>query len=339
MSRRIAWTPGEWREVVIAAFKICEAEGRLPLQKVRIGGLIKEAQKTLPPQRWRTFPSLQDRDRDRIVDGVNEIAAMHNERMQRHEPVAAAPQLDNEEALGIIRERGAAEMPQHPMGVTPTTQPDMTLPPTKAAPAPEPAPAAPATPQLPFTFEAIGRQLDTYLTTLAIGAVDQILPTMLRAVVPGIVQAEVALQMPKPQDPVSVPGSVDSTLLEDMVSVLDEVKAIRMFVEGRLGKMGAPQPQSQQQASTEKTTDITVGPVVDNRPLIVVTGAHTHQVVDLKRNYDKRLKGMVVKLKEKVGKDRVTVVPGGLGAIKRHLDKHVAETRLAADSLARYLGQ
>lgn len=282
MSRRIAWTPGEWREVVIAAFKICEAEGRLPLQKVRIGGLIKEAQKTLPPQRWRTFPSLQDRDRDRIVDGVNEIAAMHNERMQRHEPVAAAPQLDNEEALGIIRERGAAEMPQHPMGVT---------------------------------------------------------PTMLRAVVPGIVQAEVALQMPKPQDPVSVPGSVDSTLLEDMVSVLDEVKAIRMFVEGRLGKMGAPQPQSQQQASTEKTTDITVGPVVDNRPLIVVTGAHTHQVVDLKRNYDKRLKGMVVKLKEKVGKDRVTVVPGGLGAIKRHLDKHVAETRLAADSLARYLGQ
>jgi hypothetical protein len=333
---RVVWTSDEWTDFIASAYRILEARGHLPMPGSGRYGMIelfRESQRILPSPRQRTWTAVPLLDRVRLVTGVNEINELANKRILAHEPTVNL-ERPVEDKVEQLAEKGFKLFDDVPLDDSPT------------APPPRVAREIPEAYNSSFSFEGLGKMLDQYISTKIESAIS------------------LALTRQEPLNAVPVKpikGSVEAQLLEDMCGVLDEVKRLRELVDGN-----AQQAPMTVKGSTEPY--ITISPVIDNRPLILVTGAHSHQLAALKREYESKLKvqifeevcpardisgakvayvfekhqtkGEADKLRKKLGREKVTVVPGGLGAVKRHLDMHVlAGMKAAAEGLKTMLRQ
>jgi hypothetical protein len=368
----IKWTDDEWAVINKSIYNNLNSNGDISLPLSRSGRypmstMLSEAQHMLHVSRHRPVSVVQTPDRNRIIDGVNQLveAAALALKVKSAPVQAARPPLS-------LNHKVPKDVSEQKLTLKVDT-----------APAPEPAaPSAPTKkfleamkPEAPaFSFEGLGRMFDNYLANKINASVDAVMLEALKATLPQAVEIAVEAAMPKPLRTVertAVPGSSESRLLEDMVGVLDEVARLRQIVEA----LQSPKP-AEAEATTPAAAPSTATRirreavqveehVADVRPLYVVCGAHPTQVEDLRRAFANKLrlkvfadvcptadlgdckmtyvfeghstKMKVDSLRHKIGRARVTTVRGGLSAIKRELERHVLESQTMVAQAARNL--
>jgi hypothetical protein len=321
MKTRITWSDDEWKTVTAAAYKICELKGHLPLilgVRYPYVSLFKEAQESLPVNRQRTWKAATAGERTQLAKTINKLTSQ-----------AATLSLKIEAPIAPI-----TKAPEVSQVIEPAIKEEVKAPAIKAIT--QPVAAA-------FSFEGLGKQIDMYFTSRVEAAVRALLPSTVAAAA-----KDVAVLTPQQVQP-------ELATVEDLLVLIDDFAKLKQYVDTLAA--------SKEKESSAKVHDIKIEPAfVDHRPKFAVTGAHPSQVEQLKRAYDGKLRLQVFqdvcpakslddidkiyvfekhttklavdKLRNKAGKDRVVLCPGGMSTIKKNLDMHVSLSQATAGAMA-----
>jgi hypothetical protein len=350
--KMVKWTKQEWEIIFGQILKnlLKKNSDWLPLTtagRYPLVSMLNEAQQALPSNRHRPTTVVQTPHRMMIIAGVNRL---------------------NEDAVLALRVKATPPAPiRIPLSVNHKTPLDSRRSTPPAPPVEAPKVAAPKAPVVEgFSFESLGRMLDSYLNKKINAAVDEVLPEVLRTAVAEAVNDAVK-DLPKTVVTLKagpMPGSTESKLLEDMVGILDEVEKLRAKVDMLQQQVGLPAEEKPTHKITLSSTSETPVKVADARPMYAVTGAYPNQMEDLKRTYidtgklrlrvfeatspasdlsgceavyvfeTQSTQQVVSKMREKLGRDKVITVRGSVSSVKRYLDKHVltSQATVAAEA-------